>query len=122
MKIRIKENSLRIRLLKSEVDKLEAEGYLEAETTFVNNKLVYALESIEEGDQLSVDFMDNKITMFVPLSLLKGWAQNSVVGFNAQMPLTENGSLFLLLEKDFVCTDATTEDQSDNFLNPNKTC
>ena len=122
MKIRIKENSLRIRLLKSEVDKLEAEGYLEAETSFVNNKLVYALESIEEGNQLTVDFMDNKITMFVPLSLLNGWAQNSVVGFNAQMPLTENGSLFLLLEKDFVCTDATTEDQSDNFLNPNKTC
>lgn len=122
MKIRIKENSLRIRLLKSEVDKLEAEGYLETETSFVNNKLVYALESIEEGNQLTVDFLDNKITMFVPLALLNGWAQNSVVGFSAQMPLTENGSLFLLLEKDFVCTDATTEDQSDNFSNPNKTC
>ena len=122
MKIRIKENSLRIRLLKSEVYKLEADGYLEAQTSFVNNKLVYALESIEEGDQLTVDFMDNKITMFVPISLLKGWADNALVGFNAQMPLSENGSLYLLLEKDFVCTDATTEDQSDNFLNPNKTC
>ena len=122
MKIRIKENSLRIRLLKSEVHKLEAEGYLEAQTSFVNNKLVYSLESIEEGDRLTVDFMDNKITMFVPISLLKGWADNSIVGFNATMPLSENGSLSLLLEKDFVCTDATTEDQSDNFLNPNKAC
>lgn len=122
MKIRIKENSLRIRLLKSEVHKLEAEGYLEAQTSFVNNKLVYALESIEEGDQLTVDFMDNKITMFIPTVLLKGWADNTLIGFNAQMPLSENGSLSLLLEKDFVCTDATMEDQSDNFLNPNKTC
>lgn len=122
MKIRIKENSLRIRLLKSEVDKLETEGYLEAETSFVNNKLVYALESTEEGSKLTVDFIDNKITMFVPTVLLKGWAGNSIVGFDAHMPLSESDSLFLLLEKDFVCTDATMEDQSDNFLNPNKTC
>lgn len=122
MKIRIKENSLRIRLLKSEVDKLETEGYLEAETSFVNNKLVYALESTEEGSKLTVDFIDNKITMFVPTLLLKGWAGNSIVGFDAHMPLSESDSLFLLLEKDFVCTDATMEDQSDNFLNPNKTC
>ena len=122
MKIRIKENSLRIRLLKSEVDKLETEGYLEAETSFVNKKLVYALESTEEGSKLTVDFIDNKITMFVPTVLLKGWAGNSIVGFDAHMPLSESDSLFLLLEKDFVCTDATMEDQSDNFLNPNKTC
>jgi len=27
-----------------------------------------------------------------------------------------------LLEKDFVCLDHTTEDQSDNYENPNTTC
>jgi len=43
-----------------------------------------------------------------------------VVGFNAKMPVAENGSLYLLLEKDFVCLDETTEDQNDNYENPNK--
>jgi len=27
-----------------------------------------------------------------------------------------------LVEKDFICLDETTEDQSDNYENPNKTC
>ncbi len=60
--------------------------------------------------------------MFVPSALTNGWPQNNVVGFEANMPLDENKSLYLLLEKDFVCLDHTNEDQSDNYENPNKVC
>lgn len=60
--------------------------------------------------------------MYVPQALVNGWPQNNTVGFNAKKPLPNNGSLYLLLEKDFICLDDTTEDQSDNYNNPNKTC
>lgn len=122
MKIRIQENSLRIRLLRSEVDTLAAVGYLEAETVFADNSLIYALQADDEEQELTADFIDNKITMFVPRTWLKDWATNSNIGFSANMPLSDTGSLFLLLEKDFVCTDNTTGAQSDNYINPNKTC
>ena len=120
MKIRIKANAIRIRLTRSEVEKLANTGHLEEQTIFANDKFVYALQIIDNGNELSATLDANKITMFVSKALIKDWPENNIVGFNARMPITENESLYLLLEKDFVCLDETTEDQSDNYENPNK--
>jgi hypothetical protein len=122
MKLRIKGNSLRLRLTKTEVGKLADTGYLEEQTLFAGNKLVYALLSVDSGNELSATLDANKITMFVPHELIKDWPQNNVVGFNASMTVSENETLYLLLEKDFVCIEETMEDQSDHYGNPNKTC
>ena len=122
MKLRIKGNSVRIRLTKPEVSKLAEIGYLEEQTLFGDNSFLYALQSIPGEGQLTATFTDNKVTMFVPSSLLKDWPNNNVVGFNSAMLITETDSLYLLLEKDFVCLDETTEDQSDNYSNPKLNC
>ncbi|MEO6252576.1 MAG: hypothetical protein ABIO79_04690 [Ferruginibacter sp.] len=131
MKLRIKGNSLRIRLTKSEVSTLANTGYLEEEIVFPGNTFMYALQRIDDASELSATFNNNKITMLVPASFVKDWPENEVVGINTNMPLADNAhpddpvgreSLYLLVEKDFVCLDETTEDQSDNFENPNKTC
>jgi len=121
MKLRIKGNSLRIRLTKTEVSKLADTGYLEEQTSFPGNKFTYALQRTDAA-ALSATFESNKITMFVPDSFIKEWPVNSIVGLDRKMPLPGNESLYLLIEKDFVCLDHTTEDQSDNYENPNKTC
>jgi len=122
MKLRIKGNSLRIRLTKTEVEKFVNTGYLEEQTSFGENKFVYALQSSQESTAMEASFDQNKITLFVPAMLLNGWPQNDSIGFSATMPLPGKDSLYLLLEKDFICLDETTEDQSDNYENPNKTC
>ena len=122
MKLRIKSNSIRIRLTKTEVSTLAATGYLEEQTLFANNKFVYALQSVDDANELTATMNANKITMLVPAALIKDWPVNDVIGFEARMPVAENESLYLLLEKDFVCLDETTEDQSDNYENPAKTC
>ncbi len=122
MKLRIKANSIRIRLTKTEVSTLANAGYLEEQTQFVNDKLTYALQSVDNADELSATFNTGKITMFVPAAFLKDWPGNNVVGINATMTVDDSSSLYLLLEKDFVCLDETTEDQSDNYENPNTTC
>jgi hypothetical protein len=121
MKLRIKGNSLRIRLTKTEVSKLADTGYVEEQTRFPNNEFTYALQRTDE-EKLSATFEANKITMFVPDSFTKDWPVNNIVGLDTNMHLTETESLYLLLEKDFVCIDHTTEDQSDNYENPSKTC
>lgn len=122
MKIRIKSNSVRFRLTKSEVQKLFESGYVEESTEFPESRFVYALQRSDTADELSATFRDNKITMFVPASFVNTWPENAVVGIDATLPLAGNDALYLLLEKDFVCLDHTTEDQSDNYENPNKTC
>lgn len=122
MKLRIRGNSLRIRLTKTEVGTISTIGYLEEETNFGNNKLLYVLQRIDEGNVLSAAFEANTITMFVPSSLIHDWPVNNIISFDAHMPVDENKSLYLLLEKDFACLDHTTEDQSDNYENPSKVC
>lgn len=122
MKLRIKGNSIRLRLTKTEVSLLASTGCLEEQTSFGNNTFSYALQAVGDADTLSAAMEGNTITMFVPSSFAKEWPENSVVGINASMPVTAGNSLYLLLEKDFVCLDETTEDQSDNYENPNSTC
>lgn len=122
MKLRIKGNSIRIRLTKSEVSTISTAGYLQEETLFGNNSFVYALQRVEHGDALSAALEQNKITLFVPAAFTKDWPVNSIISFDARVPVAGDKTLYLLLEKDFVCLDHTTEDQSDNFENPNKTC
>ncbi len=122
MKLRIKGNSIRIRLTKTEVTRIAAEGYLEEQTSFGANKLIYALKRVDAGNELTAAMDGNKITMFIPVSLLHDWPTSDIVGFNARMPIGDNETLSLLLEKDFVCLDHTDEDQSDNYENPNRVC
>ena len=120
MKLRIKSNSIRIRLTKSEVCQLANTGYLEEQTSFGENAFVYALQSVDAG-KMSASFNTNKITVFIPAAFIKGWDENDTVGFRGTMT-TGNNNLDLLVEKDFICLDETTEDQSDNYENPKINC
>ena len=123
MKIRIKGNSIRVRLSRPEVDQFGAEGYLEERTEFGTNAFTYALQNMPEGTGLSASFADGKITMRVPASITREWVTTETVGYNNNMELGNGGQLFLLLEKDFKCIDAPAyEDQSDNYEHPKTTC
>lgn len=123
MKIRIKGNSIRYRLTKTEIANFGKNGYLEERTEFLNGPVFYyCLEKRPGIDNLQASFLDNRITVFVPENLTEEWTTTEVVGFTNSVPLGEGKELFLLIEKDFVCLDHTFEDQSDNYENPTKTC
>jgi hypothetical protein len=122
MKLRIKGNSLRLRLSKPEVERLAVDKYLEDRTSFGNNTFSYALQSKDDDDKLSAVFAGGKITVFIPGVIIKDWAVNNVTGFNNKQQANDPTSLYILVEKDFKCVDETTEDQSDNYENPKKTC
>ena len=123
MKLRIKGNSIRLRLSRSEVNQFCKEGYLEEKTEFRNSDFVYALQSKEGIPNLTANFSEGKITMYVPVDIQKVWADNETVSYDSKMDLGNDDHLYLLLEKDFKCIDAPpNEDQSDNFENPRKVC
>lgn len=122
MKLRIKGNSIRIRLSKTEADQLVSGTTLADSTSFGSNSFGYRVRPVNSGDSLTATYENNIITLFVPNTLLIGWPTNSVVGFESMMPLDGASQLYLLLEKDFKCLDKTIEDQSEFFDNPAKTC
>ena len=118
MKIRIKGNTIRFRLAKSEVEHFGKEGYLSEETEFSDKKFIYEVRAIKIGDGLSADFYDDTITLFVPQHLAAKWTTTELVGYQHEMKLRDGKKLFLLLEKDYKCLDVVSEDQSDNYENP----
>ncbi len=109
MKIRIKGNSLRYRLSKSEVAKLWSEGFLEEHTAFGSKTLLYALETAKD-DKLSADFIVDKIVLRIPRAMIDELNNTDKVGFDDR-----TGTISLLVEKDFTCIDNVEEDQSDNY-------
>ena len=118
MKIRIRGNSVRYRLTKSEVEAFCREGYFEEKTHFESKNFIYKLEAKSDIDQLYADFECDMITLYINTELCSNWHKDDRVGFGGTM-ITKNGnSISLLLEKDFICMDETVEDQSDNYPNP----
>ena len=118
MKLRIKGNSIRLRLTKTEVATLCKTGRIEEKTTFPNGLFTYALQAVSSTQLMTANINDNIIEIRISNNLVKDWSSNDKVGFQHIMSLENNNELLLLVEKDFVCMDETVEDQSDNYPNP----
>lgn len=123
MKLRIKGNSIRLRLTKTEIIKFGKQGSIEDKTSFAGGaSFGYSLQKKTGITELIATFSENRITVFVPETLAQQWVSTDIVGFENNMDIGNGQQLFLLIEKDWVCLDNTFEDQSDNFPNPNATC
>lgn len=118
MKIRIKGNSVRYRLTKTEVATFCEKGSFMEQTNFDQNTFTYGLIAKENILNLEAEFANNTIILALPKKEADIWATSSRVGYDNTVVLQNGQELYLLLEKDFVCMDETIEDQSDNYPNP----
>lgn len=123
MKIRIKGNSIRLRLTKTDVQNLKNFGKIEENTIFNETEIFkYTLETDNAIPEISAKFDQNKITVLLSkknAEILTETSEITVQG--SQKNGSENG-LFLLIEKDLQCLDATDEDQADMYENTKTTC
>jgi len=126
MKVRILDNSIRFRLMQSEVKQFGQEGRIVAQILFgigSDKVLKYQLHQSTEHETLSADIEDNCITIYVPQAIAQEWVSSSQVGLSHQLVIGDNQELSILIEKDFQClTDRPGEDESDAFPNPNTEC
>ncbi|MCB9245222.1 MAG: hypothetical protein H6606_02225 [Flavobacteriales bacterium] len=116
MKLRILDNSIRIRLSQTEVDRLSALQEVHATTEFPNYHLNYIICPVE-GSDFRVSFNGCVIRVSVPELLLKDWNGNETVSLSG-----ESNEIKILVEKDFRCLTDRAEDESDLFSNPNTNC
>jgi len=117
MKLRIKGNTIRLRLTRSEIDYFSDTGSIMEQISFGNSQLTYSLQ-IADQENLTASFENNIITVAMPASMAKKWTGSNQVGNSAEMEIGNGKKLYLLIEKDFKCLDDTIEDQSDNYENP----
>ncbi|MEZ5427594.1 MAG: hypothetical protein R2747_15095 [Pyrinomonadaceae bacterium] len=126
MKLRIRGNSIRLRLTQSEIENFGRTGLIEETVEFgplPRQRLVYALASSDRAGEVFGRYDGGKITIVVPQATAENWASTDEVGITGEQDLGESGILRILIEKDFAClTERPFEDESDNFPNPKAEC
>ncbi len=121
MKLRIRGDSLRLRLKRGEVDQIAAGSSIAEETHFPNSVLTYRLDVSEDHD-ISASFDRGRLVISLPKSKVSDWADSDEVSLSAEQKLAGAGSLSLLIEKDFSCLEPghhrDGEDDEDTFPHP----
>ena len=120
MKLRIKGNSLRLRVTQSEIARLIDTGRIE-ETVHLGVEesecLTYALECAPQSPSIFVRYGSHEIAVVVSSDDAHHWASSQSVGLYGTVP-TSDGALELAIEKDFACLDKSDEENADRFPNP----
>ena len=121
MKLRIKGDSLRLRLTQSEVHRLTEEGAVEDRVRFApGQSLVYRVRRDAQAERMGASYTEGLIDVWVPDGLAREWCGTDQVTLAHSQNLP-GGELRIVVEKDFAClTPGEGEDESDNFPHPLK--
>ena len=121
MKLRIRENTIRLRLKRAEVDQLASGRSIVEQTRFPDSVLTYRLD-VSDDAGFSASFQDGNLAISLPQSEVTQWAQNDQVSIVAEQDLGNSDALSLLIEKDFKCLapghHRPGEDDADTYPHP----
>lgn len=119
MKLRIKGNSLRIRVSRPEIDIFTRTGIVSEQTQFPGRVLIFGLQHDLHLLHPEAIWDEKGIWVKIPEKLAKEWTDSEQVGFSHEQALPTGGTLRLLIEKDFQCLHREGVDESDLYHNPN---
>jgi len=122
MKLRMKGNSLRLRVTPAEVKQLLRDGAIREHlqlTPDPRERFTYAISSSLSEATTTVTYHSGNITVSVPNAQLTYWACGEDVGVYADLTLGDGRALSVAIEKDFACLDRSDAENEDTFPNPN---
>lgn len=122
MKLRILDNSIRLRLTRSEVETANTDGLVRGRVHFDGvNAFEYVFESSPATVTPEARISNNVMTVRVPDADVKEWANSEQVSISGEQLLDGGNLLKILVEKDFAClAPRDGEDESDMFPHPNE--
>ena len=117
MKLRLQGNSVRLRLTRSEVERLRVTGLVEESVNFgAGEPFAYRLQTRQEQGPVEATFGHGIVTVSVSREAAQTWAGSDEVGLYAQ-----SGTLAISVEKDFRCLTRPREDEHDAYPHPGQT-
>jgi hypothetical protein len=125
LKLRIKGNTLRLRVSRSEVAKLLAGDRVEDAVQFTSvleSRLSYGLEVTRQSKPVAIVWKPQSVTVLISQEQMKKWAIETEVGVYETVDLGSAGSLTVAIEKDFACLNGSDEENADSFANPKAEC
>lgn len=117
MKLRIKGDSVRLRLGRSEVERLVGEGVVAESTTFDlagTQRLAYRLVADPALAVVAASFADGELVVRVPQAQARSWGRSDEVGIAATQAIDAGRTLRILIEKDLECLDAPADESQDD--------
>jgi hypothetical protein len=121
MKLRMKQNSIRLRVTRSELSHLQAGEDIQESVRFTAEPdavLVYVLRTGPQVQPVTVTFASQRIVVTLSQSQLTNWSAEDQVGVYASSAVDTTTALEVAIEKDFACLDKSDEDNKDTFANP----
>ena len=126
MKLRLRENSIRLRLLQTEVKQLREIGNVSERIIFgvgTTEILTYSVRVSPDAEKIYAQMLDNQIEIFLPVLIAENWADSNEVGLYAAQTIGNTGELKITIEKDFVCVERPGDaDNIDAFPHPKMKC
>lgn len=123
MKLRIKGNSARLRLSRTEVGELAAGKDVSESIAFgplPEDRLIYRVVVADDPSGIAAALSDGVITFTLPASAAREWAAGDEVSIEFTKMVGDGAELTVLIEKDFACLNPRRgEDEGDMFPNPN---
>jgi len=116
MKLRIQNNSIRLRLNRREVEAFTKAGSLEEAFEHPGGKLVYGLRS-SDAPRTEVLMGGDSIFIVLPAEVARDWTDTDRVGISDEVEFGQSKRLSVLVEKEFRRLHGVTNDP-DLYPNP----
>jgi hypothetical protein len=123
MKLRLRGNSLRLRVNRGELERLASGALLEEQVHFPGQaRMSYTLEPSDTGAP-AASFHQGVIRISAPRKQLNDWANNESIGIYFDLPAND-GHLTIAIEKDLECLDAPAHERDPEAFprSANKNC
>jgi hypothetical protein len=120
MKLRIKGNSMRLRVSPSEMTRLLKSGRIEETIHFgpqEDAKLTYALEHASHSSEMTLRHQPLEVAVVIPTKDAQEWAQGEQVSLYGAVGAGDR-RLELVVEKDFACLDKSEAENQDTYPHP----
>ena len=126
MKLRIFENSIRIRLAQNEAASL-AQGKEVSSTLLLGTSqgdgLRYGLVGCTSAKSLTLNWQNSSLLLTIPQAVISAWAESEQVGIYQTIADTVLEPVRVSIEKDFRCLQPRPgNDDLDTFDHPIATC
>lgn len=119
MKLRIRGNSLRLRVSRTEFLQIAEQGSAEDTIRFApGTEWRYGIV-VKPGGDVAAQFAANSLRVVLPKARVEQWLDDREVGIEGQQPIGNGETLRILVEKDYTClAPRAGEDDADLFVNP----
>ena len=120
MKLRIKGNSIRLRLTQTEVQCIADGKTVQEDVSFGNDTptFTYALGIDPNETKLTARYQDHTVRVGLPGAIAHTWATTERVSIEEAIIWNEEEKLNILVEKDFQCLHRSDEEEPDSYPNP----